>query len=589
MIVIKPLIRLVALLTVPLLCCFTFAFIVGCSSNEPRVPVRLPSRTDSSLGIKPPTPPCTEFVTWREGSSADGKLIRNQMIADGDAACAAGNAAAAAKLYQSAMSTPLSQSDARELALRRAALALGRGAATDALVVLNGYLRKSKNSEIFGDFGFLLGAAYAGTGDIDQAIAWWSRVYVLEHGTGSLATRSKDATFELLRRVDDESLARAQETWRDDDMVRTVLAQARGNRLSPGEIATRIENDNRGSEVSVSGSVSATNLGVLLPLTGRFQALGERARRGVELALSAQANPGALVAIDSGESSSLVRERLADLVRGGVEAMVGPLLAEQVDDVAAAAPTGTMVLSLSKRGPIVSTPNFWSLGITAEAQVDSILNHAHSVLGITQIAVVGSTEAMETFGELVRNGMRDRSISLVLERSFAKEDIAAATSLGREIAASSAQAVLFLDNAAVSGNVAVGIPESERKNIKLLGLASWDSESQLQQSQAVLEGARFVSGFPKTSSRELIANFVATYQQRYREVPDVVAAQGFDAASLVLAASARQQTGETIVAAFQNLPPFEGLTGRIENRPGIGVVRSLAVLEFQNGKVSEIP
>ncbi len=584
MIVIKPLIRIVALLTVPLLCCFTFAFTIGCSGSDPKIPVRLPSRTDSSLGIKPPTPPCTEFVTWRQGSSVDGKLIRNQMIADGDAACAAGNAPAAAQAYQRAANSPLSQFEARELAVRRAALALGRGAAADALVTLNGYLKQFRNAEIHGDFGFLLATAYAGTGDVDQAIAWWSRVYVLENGTGSLATRSKDATFELLRRVDDASLARAQEVWRDDDMVRTALAQARGNRLSPGQIAERIEEAHRGGDLAVSGE----NLGVLLPLTGRFQALGERARRGVELALSAHANPGALVAVDSGESASLVREKLAELVKSDVQTIIGPLLAEQVDDVAIAAPSGSMVLSLSKRGPVIPSVNFWSLGITAEAQVDSILTHARSTIGITQLAVVGSTEAMETFGELVRNGMRDRSISLVLERSFAKEDIAAATDIGRELSVSSAQAVLFLDNAAVSSNIAVGISEEDRRNIKFLGLAAWDSEAQLQQARAVLNGARFVSGFPRSSSRNLIVNFIATYQQRYRENPDVVAAQAFDAASLVMAARSRQRSGESIVAAFQNLPPFEGLTGRIENLPGVGVVRSLPVLQFQNGIITEL-
>lgn len=581
----RHIVQLFALLTFPLVLCFSLAFSLGCASDQAKVPVRLPSRSDFSMGIKPPLPPCTSFMTWRAGSSFDGRLIAQQLIADGDAACSAGQTASASQYYLRAASVPLSMSDARELAVRRAALALSHGSPSDALALLNAHLRRFPNGETLSDFGYLLGAAYAGTGDVDQAIAWWSKVYIAEHGTGALANKSKEGAFQLLRRVDDGSLERAQATWRDDDMVRTVLAQARANRLSPGQMQDRITVD---SQMPVEALATGQNVGVLLPLSGRFQALGERAKRGVELALSVQANPATLIAVDSGESATLVSQKLSELIKGGVNTIIGPLLAEQVEDVALGAPAGAIVLSLSKRSPSVDAPGFMTLGITAESQVDSILNHAQA-LGVTQIAVLGSQEAMQTFGQLARDGMRDRGMSLSFERAFGREDIAAATDLGREVAASASQAVLFLDNPSIAANIAAGIPEADRRTLKVLGLASWDSEAQLQQSRAVLDGARFVSGFARTSAREVIHNFVATYQQRYREMPDVVAAQGFDAASLVLAARARQQAGGSIVSAFHELPPYEGLTGRIETKPNGAVVRSLAVLEFRDGQLTELP
>jgi len=551
-------------------------------------------------------------MTWREGSAFDGRLITNQLIADGDAACSAGQAVGASQLYDRALRAPLGYSDARELAVRRASLALSRGSAADALQILELFSKRASLPEnasqsVKPDFAFLLGSAFAGTGDIEQALAWWSKVYLAQHGSGPLALRSKDATFQLLRRVDDESLERTQQAWLDDDMVRTALAQARANRLSVNEMASRLESSRlesgrikSGSESAQStasqhnsGTLKAANLGLLLPLTGRFQALGERAKRGVEVALSTQASPLALITVDSGESASLVHQKISELAAAGVEAIIGPLLAEQVEDVVTSAPAGTVILSLSKRsagvtdGTYGANGSFLTLGITAESQVDSILDHARHVLGITQIAVIGSNEGMQTFGELVRMGMRTRALSLVLERSFAKEDIAAATSIGRDIGASKAQAVLFLDNAGIAGSIAAGIPESDRQNIKLLGLAAWDNEAQLQQSRTVLESARFVTGFPRTSQRLAIKNFIATYQQRYREMPDVVAAQGFDAASLLLAARERQTSAGGLTQSFQNLPTYEGLTGRIENTP-TGIVRRLAVLEFRNGQVTEI-
>ncbi len=581
----KSLIQLLFLLCAPLAVCFSFALLVGCASVQPEMPVRLPSRSDVTIGIKPAQPPCTQFLTWRDGTAFDGRLIRQQLIADGDAACRAGQLTAAIDLYRRAGATPLDVATARELAVRRAAVALARGASSDALAVLNGFTRRFPAQEPFPDFGFLLGAAFAGSGDIDQAIAWWSKVYVADGGNGSLAKRSKDATYELIRRVDDATLERVQASWRDDDMVRTALAQARVNRLSSQELEARLTAD---PVAPVDGAKIGDGLGVLLPLSGRFQMLGERARRGVEIALSTLSSPAPLVAVDSGESVSLIQQRLSELTRAGVSAIVGPLLAEQVDDVAVGVPTSTAVLSLSKRAPGQPLPNFISLGITAEAQIDSILDVAQHTVGLTQLAVIGTNEAMLTFGELVRNGMRDRSISLVLERTFIREDIAAATDIGREIGESRAQGVLFLDGPSIAGSIAAGIPESDRANIKLLGLASWDNEAQLQQSRSVLDGARFVSGFARSSEREVIRNFIATYQQRYREMPDVVAAQGFDAASLVLAAKARQQSGESLVSTLQSMPPFEGLTGRIEHKPDGRVARSLAALQFQNGQITEV-
>jgi hypothetical protein len=99
----------------------------------------------------------------------------------------------------------------------------------------------------------------------------------------------------------------------------------------------------------------------------------------------------------------------------------------------------------------------------------------------------------------------------------------------------------------------------------------------------------FVSLFFTESTRPAVAQFMQSYYEQFRVKPDFLAAQGFDAATLVASAVGQQrQSGAPFAVALGSIGSYEGLTGTMTIAESGEIERTFSVVQLVDDKVVEL-
>lgn len=111
-----------------------------------------------------------------------------------------------------------------------------------------------------------------------------------------------------------------------------------------------------------------------------------------------------------------------------------------------------------------------------------------------------------------------------------------------------------------------------------LGGDGWESPQLLERAEGALEGSFFTAHFSPDDPGEEVHAFVHRYRDRWRRVPDVLAALAYDAARLVIDALERAEApgGDALRSALEETRGFPSLTGPLSidsrhetARPGV--------------------
>ena len=101
-----------------------------------------------------------------------------------------------------------------------------------------------------------------------------------------------------------------------------------------------------------------------------------------------------------------------------------------------------------------------------------------------------------------------------------------------------------------------------RVEADLFGTSGWDDEILLQQGGEYVEGAVFPVSFGSGSMNPATARFSYFYQREYGEQPNILAAQGYDTAEIVLESwEGRRPDRSTLENRLNNLDVYFGATG----------------------------
>jgi branched-chain amino acid transport system substrate-binding protein len=180
-------------------------------------------------------------------------------------------------------------------------------------------------------------------------------------------------------------------------------------------------------------------------------------------------------------------------------------------------------------------------------------------------------------------------MSVVFEGSFRRADPDGLVNLATAMEAHQPEAVFFADSIGEATRFFTALKPSVRSKLIPLGPGSWDNEAQLNRAKTALEGAIFVTPFFASSRKEIIVRFVEAYQARFKLKPDFLAAQGFDAATVALAALRKQNTeGIPFVQALTSVERYEGLTGTIRVQQSGEFERNFDVVTLRDGAVIEL-
>jgi branched-chain amino acid transport system substrate-binding protein len=117
----------------------------------------------------------------------------------------------------------------------------------------------------------------------------------------------------------------------------------------------------------------------------------------------------------------------------------------------------------------------------------------------------------------------------------------------------------------------------------LMGGDGWDSQKLYEIASGALDGSFFSNHYTHENPEPVIQEFVQKYKAKYGEVPDALAAMGYDAARVAINAMERatELTGPAIRDALENTKNFQAVTGVITLDPDHNAVKSAVVLGIE--------
>ncbi|MCX7978351.1 MAG: ABC transporter substrate-binding protein, partial [Bdellovibrionaceae bacterium] len=101
--------------------------------------------------------------------------------------------------------------------------------------------------------------------------------------------------------------------------------------------------------------------------------------------------------------------------------------------------------------------------------------------------------------------------------------------------------------------------------VPLLGGDGWDSSKLNEIGKEAVNGSYYSNHYTNESSDQAVQNFIAKFKQKYNETPDGLAAMGYDAARVLIAAMERapELTPKAIRDEIAKTTNFPGVTGSI--------------------------
>lgn len=591
---------------------FLLSLVVGCSSGKYEggrldFPISKIKHSNQSSPTVAPLP----WELWELGKNLEGVEINSPYIRQGDRDLSNGLRLRALENYLNAQRSQLTltKADRAAVVLRVASTYLAADKTAEALKVLSQYFQELGLTPAAVDprFGVIFAFAYGRNFDFEQSLAWFSQVARTREVSGQYRSIAESGLRVLMRAIPDDRLLEMPQQWDQDMLIRSLIGEERSRRAAGGRVEPNINILAMGvagavNPSAISSAAVTVAVGVLLPLSGKYAALGQATHNGIELALEGQRNLGLedqalppvvrLEVRDSGMLTTQAIEQTRSLISSaGAKVILGPLLAEHALAVRQLAiENHTPMLTLSKNKNFVASTETLRLGATAESQINSLLEACESILSIKRLAIVYPiATGGDEFSEIFRQGLANRGMQLVYEAAYqpgSSEDLIKAA---KEIESTGAQAVFFPDTLLQATRFFGALRADFRKKIRPLGVGNWDNQGQLTNSSTVMDGAIFVSPFFAQSQRTVVKKFIESYQAKFSKAPDFLAAQGFDALTLIQEIVRKQQLQQSSWAsAARMIDVYDGLTGRISLRDDGEFERLFSVVELRSGTLREL-
>ncbi len=125
-------------------------------------------------------------------------------------------------------------------------------------------------------------------------------------------------------------------------------------------------------------------------------------------------------------------------------------------------------------------------------------------------------------------------------------------------------------------------------NPVLLGGHLWMNESVRQEGSKDVEGSFFVAGYYVDSQQGNPKRFAEEYLRRFLKRPDMLAAQAYDAANLMLKATLASTNRDDIHDKLMGIVNFDGVTGTTTFGGHGEPEKQVPILKIQNGRLEQV-
>ena len=313
---------------------------------------------------------------------------------------------------------------------------------------------------------------------------------------------------------------------------------------------------NAKQEAGNDAAAETIKIGMLAPMTGAVAQYGIAVTNGAKMYIDeVNANGGIngkqveVVLYDEEGDTTKALTGYSSLIDQGVTAIIGDVTTAPTVAVAAESQADNMPLitasatasavtgQVDADGNVTSVyPNVFRSCFIDPFQGEKMAAFAKENLNATKVAVLYNTGS-------------DYSVGLT--NAF----IAKAGELGMEVVASEGYSDGAVDFQGQLTNIAAKAPDAlfcpdyyqvialvaqQAKDAgvtaTMLGGDGWDAVLSVVSDTALLEGAYYCSGYSSQDTTEAVQTFLANYQAKYESEPNMFAAQGYDAAMILLAA-----------------------------------------------------
>ncbi len=360
-------------------------------------------------------------------------------------------------------------------------------------------------------------------------------------------------------------------------------------------------------------------IGVLLPLSGRYASFGTLVQRGMQLAQETFRPhvPVRFLYRDTAGEALQTDQMVAELAIGErVIGLAGPLVGDAASAAAARANIEQVpLLTISQREGLAETSLYvFRNSLTAQLQVQTLLNHAIQDRGLTSFAMLTpETRQGEIFAELFRQEVALQGAELIAAEKYTSEqtDFRRQVNLllgrdpnfsGEDEEETSAdgtpnkkepppfQALFIPDYVDRISLIAPQLEFYGLDGVQLLGTNGWNDPELLQTAGRFVEGAIFVDGFFRYSPLPFVQEFVDRYYNTFGQEPTILEAQGYDAAGILLNLFMRFdiRNREDLRRGLNELQDYPGVTGATRFDHLGEASKVLFLLQIQNNSIVQI-
>lgn len=445
----------------------------------------------------------------------------------------------------------------------------------------------------------ILGNAYMANGFPKDAINFYVAAYkkakdiekeaVIEKIENILA-KFETSIAPILDGMDDKTLV--------NHLMRRLDKTTKKQEIHSEKIPLKLEDD---------GSVT---IGCLLPLTGQFEVFGNKALRGVELALSRFSSQNfnrniKIIIKDTGSDSTQATLSVQELAQAGVSSIIGPVWTAKAAAIEAQR-LGIPIVAITQQDGIADIGdcvfrNFF----TPEMQVETIVSYAVNKLEISNFAILYPDEK---YGKTFMNLFWDKVIayggkivgveSYDLEQTDFEEAIKKLVGLYYDNNEQNEDdepepvidfdAIFIPDSPKRAGLIMPQLAFHDIEDVYVFGSNLWHSDTLIKMARKYVQGALMPDIFFAKSSSYNVRKFVKFFQNTFGEKPEFIEAAAYDTAMILFQTTLNAKFTDDIKNNLLNLIDFQGVTGLTSFDDNGEVQKKLHLLKIIGSRFFEI-
>ena len=391
-------------------------------------------------------------------------------------------------------------------------------------------------------------------------------------------------------------------------------------------------------------------IGCLLPLSGQYKIYGNRALRGIELALNkfisenmhqdTNQDTNKLIKIivkDSGSTNDKAVSAVRDLYQEGVAAIIGPIFSAEAAGIEAQN-KGIPIITITQKDNITEIGDFvFRNFFTPQMQVKTIVSFAVEELGVDRFAVLYPEDK---YGKIFMNLFWDEVLasggvitgleSYGLNQTDFKAPIKKLTGLYYEVPKDllkknvidekeKSKDNLISDDSIFDGNTddetdkeqepiidfdALFIPDAPKRaglimpqlayndieDVYVFGTNLWHSDQLIKMARQYVQDAVMPDIFFAGASSEDVQDFVKCFKDAFGKEPGFIEAVTYDTAMILFSIISREDVSfrSAIKNELTRMTGFEGITGHARFTKNGDVEKKLYLLNIKGKKFIEI-